>query len=103
MITEHTDGPWKSHVAHELLNVVADSVVSVHGLHVADVASYGASIATRNANARLIASAPKLLAALEEMLDQFGHYCEHTEDPAEVKAQENARAALALAKGEGNA
>ena len=66
MKTEHTQGPWRSHVAHELLNVVADSVISVDGLHVADVASYGASIATRNANARLIAAAPELLAALKE-------------------------------------
>ena len=68
MKTEHTQGPWKAHVAHELLNVVADSVVSVDGLHVADIASYGASITTRNANARLIAAAPDLLAALEDIV-----------------------------------
>jgi hypothetical protein len=67
MKTEHTQGPWKAHVAHESLNVVTDSVVTVDGLHVADVASYGASIATRNANARLIAAGPDLLAALQEI------------------------------------
>ena len=44
-------------------------------------------------------AAPDLLAALEEMLNQYGHYCEHTEDPAEVEAQENARAAIAKAGG----
>lgn len=64
MKTEHTKGPWRAHVAHESLNVVTDSVVTVDGLHVADVASYGASIATRNANAHLIAAAPDLLEAL---------------------------------------
>ena len=69
--TKHTPGPWKAHVAHELLNVVADSVVSVDGLHVADVASYGASVATRNANARLIAAAPELLAELHSVRVQL--------------------------------
>lgn len=39
-----------------------------------------------------------LVEALEEMLEQFGHYCEHTEDPAEIAAQDKARAALQSAK-----
>lgn len=38
---------------------------------------------------------PDLRAALAEMVEQFGHYVEHTEDPAEVAALIGARATLA--------
>jgi hypothetical protein len=59
---------------------------------------YGPTAAERAAM-RLADAAPDLLAALEEMLNQFGHYCEHTEDAAEIAAQAKARAAIAKAKG----
>jgi hypothetical protein len=34
------------------------------------------------------------VSALSEMVEQFGHYCEHTEDPAEIAALERACAVL---------
>ena len=96
--TKHTPGPWRSHVAHELLNVVADSVVSVDGLHVADVASYGASIATRNANAHLIAAAPELLEALYAALPCVEE-SEEFDKPHSPKLSVTIRALLANAEG----
>ena len=98
MKTEHTQGPWKAHVAHELLNVVTDSVVTVDGLHVADVASYGASIATRNANARLIAAAPELLEALYAALPCVEE-SEEFDKPRGPKLSVTIRALLAQAEG----
>ena len=103
--TKHTQGPWKAHVAHELLNVVTDSVVTVDGLHVADVASYGASIATRNANARLIAAAPELLAALKAIAPIVHAF---TQDELSVTTIREAHEILsrmqsAISKAEGNA
>ena len=105
MKTEHTKGPWKSHVAHELLNVVTDSVVTVDGLHVADVASYGASIATRNANAHLIAAAPDLLHALKAIAPIVHAF---TQDELSVNTIREAHEILsrmqsAIYKAEGNA
>ena len=101
MKTEHTQGPWKSHVAHELLNVVADSVVSVDGLHVADVASYGASIATRNANAHLIAAAPELLHALKCLVRETSFLIHGDGTNGAIVANEirNAIATIGKAKG----
>jgi hypothetical protein len=61
--TQHTPGPWIAHTAHESLRV-PDSVNAECGLHVCDVASYGAAPSQRHANAHLIAAAPDLLEAL---------------------------------------
>jgi hypothetical protein len=51
------------------------------------------------ANARLIAAAPSLLAALEAFDDAFSHYCEGDPDSDEVSALYQARAAIAKATG----
>lgn len=46
------------------------------------------------ANARLIAAAPDLLAALKAMDDAFSHYCEGDPSEDEIAALQQARAAL---------
>ena len=52
------------------------------------------------ANARLIAAAPDLLAALKAFDDAFSHYCEGDPDSDEVSALYQAREAIAKATGE---
>lgn len=61
-----TPGPWHANIAADSLRV-PDGVCSADGLHVCDVASYGASPSTRHANARLVASAPELAEALAKI------------------------------------
>ena len=68
METKHTPGPW--HIARETFGedkrIVGDcNVVRMSGPCDAVVVSLGADMAEQNANARLIASAPDVLAALE--------------------------------------
>lgn len=92
----HTPGPWKANLAAHQLRV-PDSVNTVHGLHVCDVASYGASPEQRHANARLIAAAPELLSALESILSETdGRNASHI---GQDRAFSIARAAIAKAKG----
>jgi hypothetical protein len=50
-------------------------------------------------DARLIAAAPDLLAALIAFDDAFSHYCEGDPDSDEVSALYQARAAIAKATG----
>ena len=52
------------------------------------------------ANARLIAAAPDLLAALKAFDDAFSHYCEGDPDSDEVSALYQAREEIAKATGE---
>ena len=101
--TKHTQGPWRAHVAHELLNVVTDSVVSGDGLHVADVASYGASIATRNANAHLIAAAPELLHALKCLVRETSFLIHGDGTNGAIVANEIRNAIATIGKAKGNA
>ena len=54
----------------------------------------------QRANARLIAAAPDLLAALIAFDDAFSHYCEGDLYSDEVSALYQARAAIAKATGE---
>ena len=54
----------------------------------------------QRANARLIAAAPDLLAALKAFDDAFSHYCEGDPDSDEVSALYQAREAIAKATGE---
>lgn len=51
-------------------------------------------------NGDLIAAAPKLLKALQDMADAFGHYCEGDPSDDEVEAYREARVAIAKATGE---
>ena len=87
----HTLGPWRV-VNDGLLSVSASA--NGHG-----VASIGSPTAERDANARLIASAPELLESLIDVLGWIpngGPW--HTDAP--MKAVERARAVIAKARGE---
>ena len=81
-MSEHTPGPWTPYGLDWRMVVDKDSEV------IADVR-------THDADARLIAAAPDLLAALEALMteacDDIAHQDEHTEA---------AEAAIAKAKGE---
>ena len=104
----HTQGPWRAHVAHANLVTHSDFVCTESGLHVCDVASYGESPDKRNANARLIASAPELFEALREIESALtALLCERVLDSTlpEFFQVRNARnsARAAIAKAEGNA
>ena len=95
MNTKHTPGPWSldwetGHVTSPHVETAGRIVCTMPG-------TIGEGY--REGNARLISAAPELLAALREMIEQFGHYCEHTEDSKEIAAQSLARAAISKAEG----
>lgn len=64
---QFTPGPWQAMSAHKAHNV-AEYVSTESGLHICDVASYGASPDQRQANAKLISLAPEMFAALENTI-----------------------------------
>ena len=93
MTTQHTPGPW---FANDSLQLFAET-----GQHIAslDSSTEGFEGGTLYANARLIAAAPDLLAALIAFDDAFSHYCEGDPDSDEVSALYQAREAIAKATG----
>ena len=85
MRTQHTPGPW----------TVDHDAVSHNGAHIAFAIGHdGDDYATQCANARLVAAAPDLLAALQEILDAEEGVGE-TDRPHMIRA----RAAIAKATG----
>ncbi len=94
MTTQHTPGPW---FANDSLQLFAET-----GQHIAslDSSTEGFEGGTLYANARLIAAAPDLLAALIAFDNAFSHYCEGDPDSDEVSALYQAREAIAKATGE---
>ena len=100
MTTQHTPGPWR---------FTTDCIAIWNGpnarkaLQIADLGSEGSpniDVAETLANARLIAAAPDLLAALIAFDNAFSHYCEGDPDSDEVSALYQAREAIAKATGE---
>jgi YD repeat-containing protein len=91
----HTPGPWTIEIKGSRHFIDGADELTVAYVDRAGVRERQ----TYEANARLIASAPELLAALKEMAEQFGHYCEHTEDAKEIETLIKARAAIAKAEG----
>jgi hypothetical protein len=99
-ITDYTSGPWKAKDQWGYIKIHSkdEGVCAVHGLGV-----------NSQANARLIASAPDLLSAVDSCLEimiraigerlpiQQGTECEETDWQTAIR---NARAALRKAKGE---
>lgn len=93
----HTPGPWEAHtygdksvsVRHYLGMGLNQPVCEMHP---------GKTPAERNANARLIAAAPELLAALEEMTATFGWQAPNA-NPAVDASIAAARAAINKATG----
>jgi hypothetical protein len=90
-MTAHTPGPWEAYIDGQIssVNTFAESDRAM----LIDITRSGTSVKQDNANARLIAAAPDLLAALERL------YAALSLDADMVLACEQARAALAKAKG----
>lgn len=94
-MSEHTPGPWKvfrgsRHQSDRNYMAVIDSIPDVDGKVVANCICHIASTnEDAEANAKLIAAAPELLEALEKIL--IADY---------AVSRENARNAIAKAKGE---
>jgi hypothetical protein len=95
MMSKHTPGPWY-HTGLEF-NDVRDSddelVAVAHHLRVGQPKRSGQEA---KANARLIATAPDLLAVLQELIDIEGP------QPGTAAWADKARAAIAKATGENN-
>ena len=98
--TQHTPGPWtvdEQHTPQVWEYIIRDTYREDWGLgH--EVARVNPYLDGREANARLIASAPALLAALEAILP----YADSRKSPLEPSyfpTLDQARAAIALARG----
>jgi hypothetical protein len=97
--TQHTPGPWavSGHInrftAGEIIKAGDEEIASVH-----DFNRYNRD-AEREANARLIAASPKMLAALRVLLPYLPEP-EDAVDPQQHAALVAARAAIAEAEGE---
>lgn len=85
MKTQHTPGPWNA-----------------NGNYIEDKAGTIAKVMRPEDNAALIAAAPELLEALENLLDQLHihHKMNLKKDYSLMLADSVARAAIAKAKGE---
>jgi hypothetical protein len=93
MTTQHTPGPWRVTAAKVMAeNGRAICLIENRKLH--------EGFQESSANARLIAAAPDLLAALIAFDNAFSHYCEGDPDSDEVSALYQAREAIAKATGE---
>lgn len=91
MNTKHTAGPWKIDDALDLpLAVIQDNEMGE------GIAELGERTPENEANARLIAAAPELLEALQEMMSRYGSKNSGFDNEETAKA----RAAIAKAKGE---
>jgi hypothetical protein len=93
MNTQHTPGPWYIDCQNESAAIGYRAIVDKDGYTVCSPSPMG------QANARLIAAAPDLLAALIAFDNAFSHYCEGDPDSDEVSALYQAREAIAKAKG----
>ena len=110
-MSEHTPGPWKARPGGaEVITAYAPEGVRAHGYgcgndFIADLndGEYHEYYdrAEQEANARLIAAAPELLEALEELADLVDDLVDGIYRPDSFTTQP-ARAAIAKAKGESN-
>lgn len=89
-MSQHTPGPWR----------IGDAGHTVFGPKTDAPAPTMVAQRLTRANARLIAAAPDLLAALEDLLDLGRAGFIRGEDIAVTRAVDAARAAIAKAKGE---
>lgn len=91
-MSKHTPGPWTVRVCSDTRCVWPQ----VDGPNDEEIIVSHAMMSCRieDANARLIAAAPELLAALQEMLSRFGGATDK-----ETPAEKQARAAIAKATG----
>lgn len=102
MDTTHTPGPW--HTAKREGGIAIEHrEEKPYGWSQSEVALvYPLAMpekGTGKANARLIAAAPELLSALEEMRALFGDHMQYDDEGYETAAILNAQAAIAKARG----
>jgi hypothetical protein len=86
----HTPGPWVDDTY---------SIIGADDSLVAECGPYSNNHEEADANARLIASAPDLLAACKALADAAWDEMSHTATPNYVKCCERARAAIRAAEG----
>ena len=102
-MSNHTPGPWHVNAISEN-RIVGDETAPAHTYSKLTINNSNATVATvyRPRDARLIAAAPGLLAALHDVLDAF-QACIGLEALAEFEASNDAviRAESAIAKAEG--
>ena len=93
MNTKHTPGPWKAF--HQEISGPNDELIGrvYAGTESAALLSKAISASTADNNARLIAAAPEMLAALELLLAD-----PYLADPMNTDRMAGARAAIAKAK-----
>ena len=100
----HTPGPWTVDYTDDHLRLYAGDllIVEVNG-STEHIKVRGLDEETTEANARLIAAAPDLLAALERILARVETLNLFTERGEEAKVVEQARAAIGKATGRSDA
>ncbi len=104
MKNQHTPGPWAADKFSRGDDYTPTNCRVTSGKKEIACAFYGATDGEREANARLIAAAPELLAALEGLLDAYAPRAGETaknngEESLHCSVRE-ARAAIAKAKGQ---
>lgn len=96
-MNNHTKGPWKTEKngVHSWHIAAINSPVNNDWIEVWSPSANCGDEETMEANARLIAAAPELLEALAELAD----YVDERTGDNECRTLENARAAIAKARG----
>jgi hypothetical protein len=100
MTTQHTPGPWRTvrfGSKFDARNHSFGVAYGRSGSRLAIVDGEGSSGAANAANARLIAAAPDLLAALKDLLDMVGPL----DDIPMIRRKQVAQKAIAKAEGAG--
>lgn len=100
-MNNHTPGPWKAVEANTDYSGTFNRILSISDAEIAPARAYGDTEEQRHANARLIAAAPDLLAALESAASWVGQYEELPDHAPAARAMGVViRAAIARARGE---
>lgn len=101
--SKHTPGPWaafkKTGTSSCIFNINA-GIENVATVHDGDGRNGAEMTENSTANARLIATAPELLAVTQEIVAQLENVVGDNTAPAYLDILKNARAAIAKAKGE---
>ncbi len=101
---EHTKGPWKADNVAEGYIYAGETLVASAQCETLHFKAKGITPAQMNTNARLIAAAPALLAACEQMQKHFKltwlcvHLTPNIQDGLEI-IEKQAKAAIEAAKG----
>jgi hypothetical protein len=94
----HTPGPWDFWSGYNAVDKMEAEITADDGDIV--IARYNHLIGEGEANARLIAAAPELLEALEQVCLIWDHHCDAHGDGTPSEAHARVRAAIAKAKGQ---